>query len=235
MGRDLERAVFGGSDSELSEYEDVQQQQVVALPPPPPGRPKPRDEYESSGGDSEDDYVQERPQSTKTKKRSSLGRKPIESGEKRKRKRKQPPPPVDFSDLPPEQANKLRLDMKIDEILRSKKSNRPRKKKANDEVLDSFADDEVARLREAMNTAADEDIRSNNDKLPATAKLRLLPEAMDTLRKASLAQSMIDNNLLEAVRRWLEPLPDRSLPAHNIQREFFCHHQKNGVYRQCCA
>ena len=119
-----------------------------------------------------------------------------------KRKRKQPPPPVDFSDLPPEQgkspavklglqltscpfysANKLRLDMKIDEILRSKKSNRPRKKKANDEVLDSFADDEVARLREAMNTAADEDIRSNNDKLPATAKLRLLPEAMDTLRK----------------------------------------------------
>ena len=182
---------------------DFQQQQAVALPPPPPGRPsKPRDEYESSGGDSEDDYVQERPQSTKIKKRSSLGRKPTESGEQRKRKRKQPPPPVDFSDLPPEQgkspmkariitnvlaflcsANKLRLDMKIDEILRSKKSNRPRKKKTNDEVLDSFADDEVARLREAMNTAADEDIRSNNDKLPATAKLRLLPEAMDTLRK----------------------------------------------------
>lgn len=32
---------------------------------------------------------------------------------------------------------------------------------------------------------------------------------------------MIDNNLLEAVRRWLEPLPDRSLPALNIQRELF--------------
>lgn len=73
--------------------------------------------------------------------------------------------------------------MRIDEILRSKKSTRPRKKKANDEVLDSFADDEVARLREVMNTAADEDIRSNNDKLPATAKLRCLTEAMDTLRK----------------------------------------------------
>jgi transcription factor SPN1 len=79
-------------------------------------------------------------------------------------------------------ANKIRLDMKIDEILRSKKS-KPRKKKNNDEVLDSFADDEVARLRETMNNAADEDIRSNQDKLPAMAKLRLLPEAMDTLRK----------------------------------------------------
>lgn len=32
---------------------------------------------------------------------------------------------------------------------------------------------------------------------------------------------MIDNNLLEAVKRWLEPLPDKSLPALNIQRELF--------------
>ncbi|KAF9565410.1 hypothetical protein CPC08DRAFT_683949 [Agrocybe pediades] len=139
----------------------------------------------------------------------------------RKRKRK-PVVEVDLNDLPPEQANKLRIDMKIDEILRgSKKTNRPRKKKNNEESLDTFGDVEVARLREAMNNAADEDIRSNSEKLPATAKLKLLPEAMETLRKASLAQSMIDNNLLEAVRRWLEPLPDRSLPALNIQREFF--------------
>ncbi len=76
--------------------------------------------------------------------------------------------------------------MKIDEILKSKKSNRPRKKKTTDEVLDSFADDEVARLREAMSNAADEDLRSNQDKLPAMSKLRMLPEAMDTLRKCVL-------------------------------------------------
>lgn len=31
----------------------------------------------------------------------------------------------------------------------------------------------------------------------------------------------MDNNLLEGVRRWLEPLPDRSLPALNIQMVFF--------------
>jgi transcription factor SPN1 len=41
------------------------------------------------------------------------------------------------------------------------------------------------------------------------------------LLRASLAQSIIDNNLLDCVRRWLEPLPDRSLPALNIQRDFF--------------
>lgn len=85
----------------------------------------------------------------------------------------------------------MRLDMKIEAALKSKKANRPRKKKNNDEVLDSFADDEVARLREAMNNAADEDIRSNQEKLPATMKLRLLPEAMDTLRKCVLSLASI--------------------------------------------
>jgi transcription factor SPN1 len=42
-----------------------------------------------------------------------------------------------------------------------------------------------------------------------------------TPRRGSLAQSIIDNNLLEAVKLWLEPLRDRSLPSLNIQREFF--------------
>ena len=31
----------------------------------------------------------------------------------------------------------------------------------------------------------------------------------------------MDNNLLEGVSRWLEPLPDKSLPALDIQKEFF--------------
>ena len=79
--------------------------------------------------------------------------------------------------------------MKIDEILlRSKKSSRPRKKKSPStvEVLDSFADDEVARLRETMNNAVDEDIRANQEKLPAIAKFKMLAEVVDTLRKYDL-------------------------------------------------
>jgi transcription factor SPN1 len=43
----------------------------------------------------------------------------------------------------------------------------------------------------------------------------------DSLSRHGLAQSIIDNNLLEGVRRWLEPLPDKSLPALDIQKEFF--------------
>jgi len=51
--------------------------------------------------------------------------------------------------------------------------------------------------------------------------LSLLTLAAHVLHRQSLSQSIVDNNLLEGVRRWLEPLPDRSLPALNIQRDFF--------------
>ena len=103
--------------------------------------------------------------------------------------------------------------MKIDQILRSKKTNRPRKKKNNDEVLDSFADDEVARLRETMNNAADEDIRSNQEKLPATAKLRLLPEAMETLRKSvSLISYSSIEMLIKFPQSLARAIDDRQQP-----------------------
>ena len=78
----------------------------------------------------------------------------------------------------------MSLDMQIEAILKPKKGSRPkRKRKDDDDVLDRFADEEVSRLREAMLTAAADDEQANKEKLPATAKLRLLPQVMDVLRK----------------------------------------------------
>jgi transcription factor SPN1 len=75
--------------------------------------------------------------------------------------------------------------MKIDAILKPKKTNRPKKRKkdAEEEVLDRFADEEVSRLREAMLIAAQEDENANKEKYPATAKLKLLPQVLEVLRK----------------------------------------------------
>jgi transcription factor SPN1 len=73
--------------------------------------------------------------------------------------------------------------MQIEAILRPKKSSRPKKRKANEEVLDSYADDEVAKLRNAMIEAADADITSKELHRPAVAKLRLLPYAVETMQK----------------------------------------------------
>ncbi|KAF8920380.1 hypothetical protein CPB85DRAFT_1429180 [Mucidula mucida] len=228
----LERDIFGGSDSELSSDENEGNESRTAsgfVAHSVAERPVQHQEkaaYPSSGDETDDDYAREKP----TKKRAGTQRKKSSEGRsgagiKRKRKtapkKDDPYQDIDLSTLPPDQASKIRVERQIEAILKPKKSNRPKKRKNNEEVLDSFADDQVARLREAMNNAVEEDKASKADGLPATAKLKLLPEVMDTLRKASLAQSIIDNNLLEAVRFWLEPLPDHSLPSLNIQREFF--------------
>ncbi|KAK7690682.1 hypothetical protein QCA50_005781 [Cerrena zonata] len=212
---DLEREVFG-SDSDLSDLDDgpAVRKRISKSPV--------ADDFESSADSGDDDYVAQK--DPKPKRRVS--RRSGEDGERRqttrKRKRKQQREEIDLSQLPPEQASKLKLDMTIDAILKTKKTSRPKRKKKDDEdVLDRAADEEVSRLREAMLSAAADDEQSNREKLPATAKLRLLPQVMEVLRKTALAQSIIDNNLLEGVRRWLEPLPDRSLPALDIQKEFF--------------
>ena len=73
--------------------------------------------------------------------------------------------------------------MQIEAILKTKKTSRPKKRKNDDDVLDRAADEEVSRLREAMYIAAQEDEQANREKIPATSKLRLLPQVMDVLRK----------------------------------------------------
>ena len=82
-------------------------------------------------------------------------------------------------------ASKLKLDMTIEAILKPKKNSRPKKRKkdADEDVLDRAADEEVSRLRETMLAAAADDEQANRDKIPATAKLRALPQVLDTLRK----------------------------------------------------
>lgn len=209
----LEREIFG-SDSELSEDDNE-------VPSGARTKASPILAEQESSGESEDDYRQAR---KVVKKRRPRARKDDGGAEgrpaARKRKRGPAKEEIDLSQLPPEEAKKIQLDMQIEAILKPKKTSRPKKRK-DDDVLDRAADEEVSRLRESMYTAAQEDEQANREKIPATAKLRLLPQVMDVLRKSSHAQSIIDNNLLGGVCRWLEPLPDRSLPALDIQKEFF--------------
>ncbi|KAI0635969.1 hypothetical protein C8Q77DRAFT_1155708 [Trametes polyzona] len=213
---DLAAAIFGHSDSDLSSDEDDFEVQKRKDSP-----------AAESSGDSGDEYVQEKKRAAKPKRKakSRRGGEDEEGRPQRKRKRaskRAPQEEIDLDSLPPEVAKKVKLDMTIEAILKPKRGMRQkRKRKDDDDVLDKYADEEVSRLREAMLTAAADDEQANKEKLPATSKLRLLPQVMEVLRKTSLAQSIIDNNLLEGVCKWLEPLPDRSLPALDIQKEFF--------------
>ena len=90
-----------------------------------------------------------------------------------------------------------------------------------------MADEEIASLRIRMAEAAEADVqaRQSHPPKPAMHKLRLLPEVTALLNRNSrdVESAIVDpeNNLLESVRFFLEPLSDGSLPAYNIQRELF--------------
>ena len=108
---------------------------------------------------------------------------------------------------------RAQVNAQIDAALKSGKRRSTRRRAAGEDDLELMADEEVSALRTEMIIAADEDEEANKFKQPATAKLRLLPRVVSTLQKTHLHQAIMDNNLLEGVKRWLEPLPDRSLPA----------------------
>ena len=99
------------------------------------------------------------------------------------------------------------------------KSKTVRRKKADEDDLERMQDDKIDFLKGKMIEAANLDVEKNSNGQIATEKLKLLKEVMETMSKADLAISILDNNLLEAVRLWLEPLPDASMPAYQIQKE----------------
>ncbi|CAE6363686.1 unnamed protein product [Rhizoctonia solani] len=230
----LERDIFGGSDSDLSEEE----RQIFRK-----RKETSRSESPLVRGDAGSDYNDEgteKPTSSSlkfTKRKKSTGGTEGEGAggntipkkrRKRREKEREREPSVEadkMQDLTPEERKRLELAQKIDSIVKPGKAGKRKKRKkgGDEEELDLHADEEVNRLRQAMHAAADRDIEANANKQPAVSKLKMLGEVMDTLQKrvSSLAQSVLDNNLLEGVRRWLEPLPDKSLPALSIQNAFF--------------
>lgn len=74
-----------------------------------------------------------------------------------------------------------------------------------------------------MTDAAKADTEARTHGKPAMAKLKLLPEVTALLNRNKLKEQLVDpdTNLLEAVRFFLEPLNDGSLPAYNIQHSLF--------------
>lgn len=114
------------------------------------------------------------------------------------------------------------LEDKLDTLIKRPQNRRSRK---FEEDLDQFLDEKILRLKDEMNLAAQLDIDTLNKrletgdtKLIAMQKVRLLPQVVNALSKANLADTILDNNLLQSVRIWLEPLPDGSLPSFEIQK-----------------
>ncbi|ANZ74946.1 BA75_02939T0 [Komagataella pastoris] len=118
-----------------------------------------------------------------------------------------------------EAARRTRLfEEKLDAAIKRK----PNKRKKNDDVdLEQMQDELIQQLKLQMEESAIRDANNIEQGKPAIFKLKLLPKVKDILLRANLADSILDNNLLASVRLWLEPLPDASLPAYQIQKVLF--------------
>lgn len=84
-----------------------------------------------------------------------------------------------------------------------------------------MADAEIEDMRKRMTNAAQMDAINRQEGKPAMHKLKLLPEVIMLLNRNQYTSALVDPeiNLLEAVRFFLEPLDDGSMPAYNIQRD----------------
>jgi len=150
----------------------------------------------------------------------------VGEGRKSKRSKKEgrvrgATPEVDNeANLTPEERRKRALDRSMDAIVKSTSSRR-RKKDGID--LEQMADQEIEDMRRRMAQAAEADNEGRKRGEPARHKLKLLPEVVALLNKSNLKESIVDpeSNILEAVRFFLEPLSDGSLPAYDIQKELF--------------
>lgn len=177
----------------------------------------------------EEDEVAERPIDEEVHKMSSHRKKggatsdgaQKEKRRERKRTRHEETPPNENDDdveLDPETKKRQEIERKLDAALKG--SGKKRKKLDGDDI-EQMQDEKVSQLREQMRAAAIHDAECIRNGQPAVAKLQLLPQVKAALQKHNLADSILDNNLLETIRMWLEPLPDASLPAFEIQKELF--------------
>lgn len=108
----------------------------------------------------------------------------------------------------------------FDAALERIKKRRPKKPK--DDELEPIIEDFIAK----MNQAAELDIQANTKKEPATHKIQHLSEVVRTLSRTYYFEKFLAAGGLSAIRRWLDRLPDGSLPNLNIREQLLAILQK---------
>lgn len=184
--------------------------------PSAPGSPQPPSDNE---GDSDFDMSKLRKH-----KKKAAPKKPREARRKRASKPVEdiPAPNLDDPNLneaddeDPQLRERRLLEEKLDAALKPQ-----RKRKLAGDDLESMQDDAIAQLRDKMRNAALLDVEAIKEGKPAVNKMKMLKEVSSVLLQKNLADSILDGNLLESVRMWLEPLPDTSLPSFEIQKVMF--------------
>ncbi|KAL7851705.1 hypothetical protein AOLI_G00220610 [Acnodon oligacanthus] len=104
-------------------------------------------------------------------------------------------------------------------LARKKAQSGKRRRHRDGGTFISDADDVVSAMITKMTEAAEEDRTLNSQKKPALKKLMLLPTVVMHLKKQDLKETFIDSGVMTAIKEWISPLPDKSLPALKIREE----------------
>jgi len=107
----------------------------------------------------------------------------------------------------------------FDQVMESLKKGRTSRKRKNQDgdTIDDETINEIRAFLQKMDDAADEDYKANQENKPALSKLKMLGEVISHLEKQSLQRYFIHQNLLVTLRKWLSPMPDKSLPNMNVR------------------
>lgn len=188
-----------------------------------PASVDPEEPSEAAGqSDGEEAILDEQVYKLKSHKRKGVAKPkaPKEQRRARTKRHEEAPEPEQEEEEELDDATRERREIEARMDAALKKPGSKRRKLAGDD-LEQLQDERIARLREEMREAALLDGECIENGKPAVNKVKMLPEVVSVLNKHSLADSILDGNLLESVRIWLEPLPDASLPSYEIQKELF--------------
>ncbi|KAF9422175.1 Transcription factor iws1 [Podila epigama] len=177
----------------------------------------------------EEEEEEEEPQLPSFKKRNADGTTPPPEPKKKKIMKKskkadssageQKEGEIDLANMDPRQLKLLQLEKDFELALKSGKSSSRRRRK-DEEDIDTELDESAARFVAKMRDAAFADIDAKLKKESALTKVRMLESVKKQLNKSHVHNTFLDNGLLEAMKLWLEPLQDASLPSLDIIQDF---------------
>lgn len=136
------------------------------------------------------------------------------SKRRQRRQRSQPESPNKASPVVDKKAE-ARMDFEA-ALAKIKQGKSVRRRPQNDSA-DVTLDDEAIELVARMQRAVHDDNESISNGQPALKKLQLLPTVLATINQQHMLEFLLDNRLLEAIRMWLEPLPNGTLPSVDLR------------------
>ncbi|KAI3404351.1 IWS1 [Candida oxycetoniae] len=218
-----------GTSGYASRVDDQQEEQVPSSVQVDE-KVKKEDEHQEEEDEHQEDVDEE--EVIKSLKAKKLDENQIEHTQKKLIRK--PKPPIhqveemeqDYDDFPssekpadsrePSQRKRMELEERMTAAMTKVST---RRKRVDEDDLEQIDDKRVQDLKDEMIAAANADVEKNIRGEIATEKLKMLDVVMNVLSRADMAIAILDNNLLDAIRTWLEPLPDASMPAYQIQKD----------------